>query len=750
MPQRMDSFQPDFKFGGQSTWGALGQLGMTALSGMATHLPGGLAAFGGIGFGKPKEAYDAVQDLGYKPKGDRVNEWLAYAGPYMQEAGEWIDNKSKDIEQYTGIPREITKVVPQVAAEMVGGGALVKAARNAMGKNIPNSLPTVEAPGRQGGMSWGGDLAVGAPVDQLDDAVKAFIDGKPRIAGNPWRLGAPDGKGRFWISDKDFKIMAASLDHLPTKLAGKKKSTGFMQLWEDAAGIVQERKTVVYAPEIFKHDKLYEAYPEMRNIKVIRLPANSKKQGSMEVQWDDKGNVVGGVLEIQDQGHHVATGAIILHELQHFIQAKEAFAPGSSVKFYQKIADNKTTYARDAKRAANTYDIAQLMQRKGKGFTKEQARAELDIAAKDYNFRDLAEHLMGVKEASLQDLMAKKNMAITTSAMAEGLSKKGAYWNYLRTTGEIEAREVAKMYEHMMLGQSEKSILKGKAWFEEGATNRVDHYGQDVDIDKAIDLPPETSAGQAFVKEGSVGTGAMALNPSKNVDVYHASMANFDKFDMKYIGTGEGAAAKGIGLYVAESAQVSGPKGHYTKIFQGILDNKRGTLTTRINAMEERLKQPRGVSNVEAMQYRNSIADMKKELNNTDYNATSYKLHIPDEYVEKMLDWDLPLSKQPKVIQDLAATLPTPAVGSSPSRHLWEGGDVYKELAIKLRGADKASKYLKELGFPGAKYFDGDSRQLTYGTKNYVLYDETIAQIIHKTRGGKTEVMDKSFLEIPK
>ena len=48
---------------------------------------------------------------------------------------------------------------------------------------------------------------------------------------------------------------------------------------------------------------------------------------------------------------------------------------------------------------------------------------------------------------------------------------------------------------------------------------------------------------------------------------WHASPHNFDKFDLDKIGTGQGAASYGHGIYAAESPQVSGPLGSYDMEF---------------------------------------------------------------------------------------------------------------------------------------------------------------------------------------
>src|SRR6478752_1118967 len=52
------------------------------------------------------------------------------------------------------------------------------------------------------------------------------------------------------------------------------------------------------------------------------------------------------------------------------------------------------------------------------------------------------------------------------------------------------------------------------------------------------------------------------------IKAYHSSPHDFDKFDLKKIGTGEGAQVYGHGLYFAENPAVSGQGGQYWQQFK--------------------------------------------------------------------------------------------------------------------------------------------------------------------------------------
>ena len=73
------------------------------------------------------------------------------------------------------------------------------------------------------------------------------------------------------------------------------------------------------------------------------------------------------------------------------------------------------------------------------------------------------------------------------------------------------------------------------------------------------------------------------------------------------------------------------------------------------------------------------------------------------------------------------------------------GSDLYHDLVTQYRndygphellsheaesGEEAASKYLHSLGIPGIKYLDASSRSDGDGTRNFVLFDPSIAKIV--------------------
>lgn len=197
---------------------------------------------------------------------------------------------------------------------------------------------------------------------------------------------------------------------------------------------------------------------------------------------------------------------------------------------------------------------------------------------------------------------------------------------------------------------------------------------------------------------------------------WHGTPHKFDKFDSSKIGTGEGAQVYGHGLYLAENPEVA-------KFYQREVGGANGSL---------------------------------------------YKVDLPDKAVEKMLDWDKPLSKQPQ-LKDRVLPLLKERVESKPYEGGWgaleDNADNLRQLYTKegsylglypaeqvaalehlpgsvvmriLGGGDKsssaASSTLQRLGIPGVRYLDQGSRGVENGSRNFVVFpgEENMLSILER------------------
>jgi len=215
---------------------------------------------------------------------------------------------------------------------------------------------------------------------------------------------------------------------------------------------------------------------------------------------------------------------------------------------------------------------------------------------------------------------------------------------------------------------------------------------------------------------------------------YHGSPHKFKKFDASKIGTGEGAQAFGHGLYFAEAPEVA--EGYARNLANRDLANQ-GRLNAHANA--QRLANLAGdpkyaaddvrfvLSNEPNHPQKRLLQDTLMFLESGDFakplqtKGSLYKVDIPDEKIAQMLDWDKPLSQQPKAVQE--------AINKSEYALRDMAMDLYgkkdplgSEIARAALKPQEFAEHMKELGVPGIRYLDQGSRGTGKGTSNFVVF----------------------------
>lgn len=220
----------------------------------------------------------------------------------------------------------------------------------------------------------------------------------------------------------------------------------------------------------------------------------------------------------------------------------------------------------------------------------------------------------------------------------------------------------------------------------------------------------ETGSGDWFAQqmglpqgEGLLYEGARMVSPSptdlmslarrapiQELITYHGSPHRFEptpanplgEFEASKIGSGEGAQAYGHGVYLAENPKI-------------------------------------------AEEYRKQLAG------GTDQGSL-YAADLPDEMIDRMLDWDKEFSKQPESVKNAIkqsglykeykenlSNFASPMITRNKTAR---GENFLSYLEYKLGGNVQASEYLKSLGIPGIKYLDQGSRNAGKGTRNFVVF----------------------------
>jgi hypothetical protein len=277
-------------------------------------------------------------------------------------------------------------------------------------------------------------------------------------------------------------------------------------------------------------------------------------------------------------------------------------------------------------------------------------------------------------------------------------------------------------------------------------------------------------AGYTFRKPANVyGSGPVLTRLADDADdgitAYHGSPHTFDKFSMDKIGTGEGAQAFGHGLYFAEAEDVAkGYRDNLTRQNPNLLadyyapSNADDGVTRVAKAALLRNGSPsdakyiagnwsmEGTDRAAVMQ---KIDELAAKFPKPEGSMYQVRLNVkPDELV----DWDKPLSEQPKSIAEAALSVRNQAALEDYKRrgtpqHLIDeyianankramngnmtGGSVVK--VMKENGLNAAAtEKLKAAGVKGIKYKDAGSRQIEGGTYNYVIFDDSIIDILKR------------------
>jgi hypothetical protein len=232
------------------------------------------------------------------------------------------------------------------------------------------------------------------------------------------------------------------------------------------------------------------------------------------------------------------------------------------------------------------------------------------------------------------------------------------------------------------------------------------------------------------------------------------------KFDLSKVGTGEGAQAYGHGVYLAEnpavareyagalsSARANQPVGRVdlTEAYQHL----PGDVPDSVISARGDFRELRDAGVLDPSDRRDFLQAVRNNID-AGKGGNFYTVDLPDEHIAKMLDWDAPLSEQPKAVQEaLAAVDPDFYKPGSPDYDPMETGQMIYQRILHdrrnnaiARGANadttlpasqaQASEWLRSLGIPGIRYFDAGSRTAGDGTRNFVIFDGDTAKILKR------------------
>jgi hypothetical protein len=184
-----------------------------------------------------------------------------------------------------------------------------------------------------------------------------------------------------------------------------------------------------------------------------------------------------------------------------------------------------------------------------------------------------------------------------------------------------------------------------------------------------------------------LGKAAQEVGAARKIRAFHGSPHDFDKFSMSKIGTGEGSQAYGRGLYFAEN--------------EGVARSYRDQLSKSARASDKRNP------------------------------GRMYEVEI-DADPDALLDWDKPLSQQAPAPQRATEDLLDSRYGKGTFATYAENDP--RDLLANFDDLDESemTRELLRRGVPGIKYLDAGSRGAGSGTRNFVVFDDSLVTILKK------------------
>lgn len=268
-----------------------------------------------------------------------------------------------------------------------------------------------------------------------------------------------------------------------------------------------------------------------------------------------------------------------------------------------------------------------------------------------------------------------------------------------------------------------------------------------------------------FALEDAGISGGPGAKYQKGMVAFHGTPYDFDAFDLSKIGTGEGAQSYGHGLYFAEDQKIA--QTYREKLTRPqFLKGSRAEGAFKIGAAEMKaaggdkqkayLALTKLAGSPEGAPMREQLMDAARMVKDgmLDTKGKLVTVEIPDAAAAKMLDYDAPMSKQPNILlkipdadrAKLSAMLED--YGQPPELEDYTGNELQQLIG---RAIDEdyiafdprdgvfdgnrrkyAADYFLKHDIPGVRYLDGGSRKAGEGTRNLVLFDDSLVKILKK------------------
>ena len=222
--------------------------------------------------------------------------------------------------------------------------------------------------------------------------------------------------------------------------------------------------------DVLQHDSLYEAYPELRNVKV-RLESDT---GSKNGSYDPRTNTI--TISEDKPGDSAKVGTM-LHEIQHAIQQIEGWESGASPEYWAareyESGDTASDRAQELySRILNSLDKAD--QNKVIRYNELDREMEATFSADPESEAGKRYAKYEAEQDKLYEELYKNEWFRRLLDLQRKMENpQSAYYEmYLNTAGEIEARNVSERYRMAQeerrktapKGADEDTLYKGSEW----------------------------------------------------------------------------------------------------------------------------------------------------------------------------------------------------------------------------------------------------------------------------------------------
>lgn len=328
------------------------------------------------------------------------------------------------------------------AADKISGAKNENGQKNNTGEGVKYSMGGLKA-----------ETADKTALEQAKELEKNGVDSEQIRKDTGWFKGY-DGKWRFEIDDKELEVSnhpiysdnqkVLRLEELSNKLLnGEDMSEDERQEFFSLSNDKEAKPEYLY--EFVKHDKLFEAYPQLKDMGIAFINLSKYSHTANTNGYYDRNLneiVIKNTLRLQPK----QLKRTLIHEIQHAVQSIEDFASGTNTRYWNEKIQRGLVVRKNDKMIQNAEkEYRRIFDSAPKEFKEKIREMNRATIAKDYDtVMRIQDELY---ESEYADLYSQLDNADFERRLDRG-EVLTADDLYLNTAGEIEARDTANRLEY--------------------------------------------------------------------------------------------------------------------------------------------------------------------------------------------------------------------------------------------------------------------------------------------------------------